>query len=289
MAYNDSLPPEGNDYPAPSMKSKLTYHLEGLIPLVLIIIIVLFLGFATGFFNSSTPVIGGLSKFFRLAGDEPASLLIIGNPSPYTMQVLNNNKDLVNPITIKSAEAMSRNPEALLAQYDIVMLDQSNQPNKEVSRVLGEGIQKYVSAGGSFILVMDSGIRRPNAPDILGWKNTFADTVPVECAYIGITNTPSCLARVPVRGRIYPGASGVTHQIMQGIEQVPAVPGSLLSIAVLPVNIAGNEIAYIQDVTTNEFHPAVVEAPTLIGKSIYFNYDPGATPGILESTLNYLK
>lgn len=293
MAYPEDLPPEGDlGGAAPSLKSRFSYHLEGLIPLILIIIIVFFLAAFTGVINSSTPIIGPLVGKLRF-GEGPASLLVIGTPSRYTMDVLNTNKDLVQPLTIKSAEALERNPEAYLAQYDIVMLDQSAQASKEVSRVLGEAIQKYVAAGGKFILVMDSGIRRPNAPDILGWKASFESIVPVDCSYIGLTNTPSCTQKVSVAGHIYPGAVGVKHEIMRGIEQVPADPGVILrNVQVFDVTITGNEIAYFEDARTHKFYPAIVEAAgasTIIGKSLYFNYDPGITPGLLQETIDYLR
>ena len=70
---------------------------------------------------------------------------------------------------------LERNPRERLAQYDIVMLDQSQQADKTVSRVLGEAIERYVKTGGSLILVGDSGIYRTGidgriAFDVVGWR-----------------------------------------------------------------------------------------------------------------------
>src|SRR3989338_5541296 len=91
--------------------------------------------------------------------EKPATLLIIGNPSRDTMEVLSRNRELVYPITTRSAEAVSRNAVQQLGQYDIVLLDQSQQSNKEVSRALGEAMQRYVNSGGKLITVLDSGIK----------------------------------------------------------------------------------------------------------------------------------
>lgn len=287
MAYGD----EDLSSPAETgVKGKLKYNLEGLIPLILIIIIAFFLAARIGVISSSTPIVGPIVDFLPGISDEPASLLVIGTPSTYTMNAVNNSKNLVNPVVIKSAESLEHSPEAYLANFDIVLLDQSQESGKYISKPLGDAIQKYVQSGGKFIIVGNSGIRRPGAPDVLGWKATFGEVVPVECSFQGITNTPSCVesAVVPVNGKIFPGATGFKHEIMQGFtEGVPA--GQPITFQVYNVTTTGNEIAYIQDYRTNAFYPAIVEAKTLVGKSIYFNYDPGLTPGILQETFEYLK
>ncbi|MDO8647765.1 MAG: hypothetical protein Q7R70_05135 [Candidatus Diapherotrites archaeon] len=220
--------------------------------------------------------------------EHPATMLIIGTPSKYTMEVLNANRELVYPITTRTADAMSRNSEQQLAQYDIVMLDQSQQENKEVSRALGEALQKYVNSGGKLITVLDSGIKEPNESGNIGWKTTFGTIIPVECRLESMTNQPGCTKKVTLNGRIFPGAYGHNHAIMRGITQYPAEQSKLLRETVLDITNTGNEIAYIEDARTKVQYTAITEAQTLVGKSIYFNYDPGTTPAILETTLDYM-
>lgn len=283
------LPPAGGDYERPGLKSRFAYHLEGLIPIILIVIIAFFLAAKLNVINSATPVIGPLVSIIP-GTEQPATLLIIGTPSRYTMDVLSRNRELVYPITIRSAEAVSRNAEQQLSQYKIVLLDQSQQANKEVSRALGEAMQTYVSGGGKLITVLDSGIREPNEFGALGWKTSFGDLIPVECRLEAMTNTPGCINPISLRGRIYPGAYGFKHPIMKGIEQYPIEESKLLLEKVFDVTNVGNEIAYIEDSRTKTQYTAISEKATWgLGKSIYFNYDPGTTPAILEATLEYLK
>ena len=240
---------------------------------------VFFLAARFGFFE------GG---FFPQA-ESPARMLIIGTPSKYTMEVLSSNRELVYPITVRTAEAMSRNSEQQLKEYDIVMLDQSQQANKEVSRALGEALQKYVNSGGKLITVLDSGIKEPNEFGSIGWKTTFGTIIPVECRLESTTNQPGCMEKVTFNGRIFPSAYGKKHRIMQGIEQYPTEQAKLIRETVLDITNTGNEIAYIEDARTKIQYTAISEAPTIVGKSIYFNYDPGTTQAILEATLKYLK
>jgi len=282
------LPPAGGGEFDGGLRSKLGYHMEGLIPIILIIVIAFFLSARFGVITSSTPVIGPLASLVPGA-EKPASLLIIGTPSRYTMEVLNNNRELVYPITMRSAEAVSRNAKQQLAQYDIILLDQSQQANKEVSRALGEAMQSYVNSGGKLITVLDSGIREPNEFGALGWNTNFGTIIPVECKLESITNQPGCTKKSTIRGRIFPGAYGFKHRIMRGIEQYPMEEQKLLLETVLDVTVSGNEIAYIEDSRTKTQYPAIVESPTIVGKSIYFNYDPGTSPALLEATLDYVK
>ena len=268
-AQMDSMPSGG-------FKSRASYHLEGLIPLILIVIIVAYLGMQFGFWD--LPFIGG---------QQPAQMLIIGEPSFDTKYVLDQNPDLVK-YRIRTAESLERSPKEQLAQYDIIMLDQSYQANKEVSRQLGEAIENYVKTGGKLITVMDSGILRKGAADIVGWKATFGDIVPVSCER-GQNDMPTCLPNqaITIVGRIW--RQDFDHKIMEGIEVAPAEPEAAIFLTVFDVAPVGNEIAYVQTIPEGKFYPAIVEKPLIIGKSIYFNYDPGRTRGIFEKTLKYLK
>lgn len=295
----DQMYPEegagGADLPpmeGPSLKDRLTYHLEGLIPVILVVIVGLLVGCQFGVL-SDVPVVGGLCRTANISGgSEPARMLIIGSPSQYTLKVLNDNPDLVQYQT-KSAEALGNNPENILANlsnYRIVMLDQSQSSNKEVTRALGEAVQQFVGKGGHFVLVGNSGIRRPDSFDILGWKANFNKTVGVDCPYTGINNIPSCLNLQPVVGKMYPGAAGYKHPIMNGIEVIPILPGQSQRFdALADISVVGKEVAYIVADGTNKPYAGIVEANTVLGKSLFFNYDPGMTPGVMQNTLRYLK
>lgn len=262
------------------------YHLEGFIPLILILIIVFFLAIKFEFVTQQTPVIGVVAGLFG-PGGKPSEVLVIGNSTAEFLRVLDEQKDLVQ-YRLRAASSLERNPKEQLAQYDMIVLDMSRQPDKGVSRELGDAIVQFVRTGGKLIVVQDSGIFQKGAPDVIGWKATFGDLVAVECEYVGV-GTPSCARRVTLRGRMY--RLKEDHRIMQGIEEVPPdrnLPPILFDV--FEVAPTGTEVAYIQsDLEVGQTVSGIVEKPLVVGKSIYFNYNPGLTPGVVANTLRYLR
>jgi len=213
-------------------------------------------------------------------------MLIVGSTSQEVIDILNDNRDIID-YDLKTTQTLERNPKEQLAQYKIVMLDQSEEANKEVSKKFGEAIQQFVKNGGSLITVKDSGIRRPDTYDVIGWQNTFGDVIPVKCDRI-INDQPTCTNRLLIRGKIF--REDEQHPIMEGIEVFPADPNLNANFESFDIAVDGKELAYIQSSAIDKkSYPAIVEKNLFIGKSIYFNYNPGKTRGIFESTLDYLK
>ncbi len=285
MAYEQE--DAGGDLPPlEPVGSRLHFNLEAIIPIILIIVIGFLLLARLGVIDNNTPVIGPIVS--AISPNTQSRVLIIGAPSPEVLAVLNANKDLVGNPIIKAAEAFSRNPENQLSQYDIVILDQTGQISKEIPRQLGDAVQSYVKTGGKFLIIKDSGIERPGALDVLGWKANFGDIVPVNCDII-LDGQPTCKRPIAVVGVIW--QQDYKHPIMKGIERVPAqAEAGYLGLEVFDVGVTGNEIAYIEDARTGKNFPAIVEHAQLGGgKVIYFNYNPGITPGILENTIKYLR
>ena len=270
------------DYPGSGLKGKITRNLEGLIPLILLIIIAAFLAHRFGFVQ--LPFLGARP---------PMQALLIGEPSLDFLSMLDQDRELVY-VRIRDAAALDIAPSEQLAQYDLLILDQSHSSNKAVSRQFGEAVENYVRTGGKFILIADSGIYRSGgifgtgrAVDVIGWQATFGDIVPVECDR-GLGEVPTCAQAITVQGRIY--RQDFDHPIMEGIEVSPAHPAippyNLITFRVKPT---GNQIAFIRHAVTTSFFPAIVEKRLIIGKSIYFNYDPALTPGIWQNTLEYMR
>jgi hypothetical protein len=263
------------DYPESGFKSRLTANLEGLIPLILILVIVAYAGQKIGFWN--VPFLGG---------KEPIKMLVIGDMSHDLRVILDNDRDLVR-YSIRDADSLNVSPKDVLAQYKIVMLNQSTIADKTVSRVLGEAIQEWVKQGGKMIVVMDSGIYRKGAVDVIGWQATFGDIMPISCDY-DKDMVASCERPIHVTGKIY--RQDWKSKIMEGIEVAPVEPDMALFLQTFNVNPTGTTIAYIQSATSAAYYPAIVEKTWMgIGKVIYFNYDPGKTQGIFENTLEYLR
>ncbi|MCX8189976.1 MAG: hypothetical protein N3F05_01980 [Candidatus Diapherotrites archaeon] len=263
-------------------KSKVKYHFEGLIPLILLVIVAVLAGAWIGLWD-----IPGLDF------NKPAKMLIIGKPSQITLEALGvASKDLVR-YTIRDTYYLGLTPEHMLSKYDMVMLDQTNSSFRPyISRQLGSALEEYVRKGGKLIIVGNSGILRSDAPEAIGWRANMGDISPVDCT-ADIRGVPSCLQPIKVNGTIY--TLDYEHPIVEGIERVPAVPfEGTIPFEVYNVSVLGNEIAYIQegtdmDVMRANWYPGIVERRHLLGKVVYFNYDPGLTRAILQNTIKYLK
>lgn len=255
--------------------SRFGYHLEGLIPLILIIIIAVVAGSYLG-----------LWEIPFISEHKPINALIIGKPSSNTLAVFDQQKKLIQYGQARSAESLKVNPHQILSQYNLVILDQSTLPYKYIPRQLGEALTSYVTKGGKLIVVMNSGIMRKGDIGIVSWRGAFnSDIVPVNCIRETDTGMPTCLEPVLVSAQLL--SIRLDHPIVAGIEVWPAI-GSI-NFETFAVSSLGNEIAYLQSINTPETYPGIVEKQILLGKCIYFNYDPGLTPGILENTLKYLR
>lgn len=252
------------------------YHLEGVIPLILIIVIAAVAGSYLGLWD--IPFI---------SQHDPIKTLIIGTPSVQSLSVYDQEKELIK-YTIRSADSMKLNPEEFLSQFELVILDQSAQAEKYIPRQLGEALTSYVQKGGKLITVMNSGIFRKGDIGIVGWQGTFnSDVVPVDCVP-DMYGQPSCVQPIFVTGQLW--RADFDHPIMKGIEVYPALQEiGGIQFETFLVSSTGNEIAWIQAVNTPEYYPGIVEKRLLLGKSVYFNYDPGNTPGILTNALKYLR
>lgn len=285
----DMPPAGGGYYPEPDLKSRIAYNLEGLIPLILILIIAFFLAIKFNIVTGSTPIIGPVATMFGLA-DKPIKLLVIGKSSPETIDVLNKNPDLV-VYRIKSPHELERNPKEQIAQYDVVMLDQSQEADKAISRRLGDALNSWVKSGGNLITIMDSGIRRTGlggqvAFDVVGWQGTIGDVIPVSCDRVG-EGQLACENKLVVRAKLTRQIEA--HAIMTGIEVAPPQEGAFFLLETFDVTPTGTEVAYISEARGIDSFPGIVEKKMVVGKSVYFNYNPGITQTILENTLKYMR
>ncbi len=259
-------------------------RLEGIIPIVIIVIVILLIAFKTNIFTGSSNLFGG----------NGSSVLIIGSPSPNLQMVLNNaeNKDIIKEKRNVTMDALLYNPTERIKGYDIIILDQTLSADKSITRTAGEAITSFVKSGGSLVVVLNSGIERPGDTSVIGWKPTFGDIIPVSCNPT-LYNIPSCKQQLRVNGIIYANrynSKQGAYKIMYGIEKVPALEAAgLISTETYPITVEGTELAYIVDSRTGTYYPAIVEKPLLLGKVIYFNYDPGLAEAIFINTLKYLK
>ena len=261
-------------------------NLEGLIPLILLVII----GVA------SLNYFGIVEIPYLPTGTSRVQVLFIGEPSLGEKVVMDNMSYFLNYRT-RSADSFGNASSEELHQYDVVILDQSQSRDKSVSVGLGEAVQKYVSKGGKLIVVLNSGIYQSvgfqgyTASDVVGWKATFGKIIPAECVPAA-DGVPSCKegSEVAVVGRVWEQI--YDHPIMLGIETAPPIGSAPIALRTLGIQAAegAKTVAYIKAENTPQTFPAILEKKNFpLGTVIYFNYDPGMTPGILTNTINYLK
>lgn len=273
------------DSSSPAKGGGNKFNAKVVIPIIIVLVLVVFVLIQMDVFtNMSTE---------QMMVKKGATVLVIGAPSPYLLTELTNveNKDLVSQVRVLTPQDLRYNPNAILKQYDIIILDQTMSSSQAVTRQLANAIKDQVMWGKDLIVVGNSGIYREGANglidvSVIGWKGNFGNLVPVGCDNTTF-GVPSCLDAMNVNGRII--AMNADHPIMLGIQKVPALDiNPPLKATVYPVQIEGKEIAMFQDIK-GVVYPGIVEKTFLLGKVIYFNYDPGLAPAVFENTLNYLQ
>ncbi len=273
--------------PSPIGGGMRRFNLEGLIPLILLVII----GIA------SLNYFGVVDIPYLPKGSEHIQVLFIGEPSLGEKLVLDNLNYMLT-YRVRSSTSFSNFATEELSQYDIIIFDQSNTSDRSITVALGEAIQNYVKKGGKLITVLNSGIYQNvglyglTSTDVVGWKATFENIMPAECV-LGSDNVPSCResSEIAVVGRIR--REDYDHPIMSGIEITPPAGEIPYTLRSLPIqaNEGAKRIAYIDaEGTPQDGLPAIIEKKSFpLGTVIYFNYDPGLTYGILVNTIKYLK
>ena len=116
--------------------------------------------------------------------------------------------------------------------------------------------------------------------------------MPQDCV-LGPDMVPTChpSRNLTMVGRIY--RQDYDHPIMAGVELTPPAtepPYSLTTLAI-QADAGSKQIAYIKAENIPQTYPAIIEKKKfgLGGTVVYFNYDPGKTPGVLVNTIKYLK
>ncbi|MEK6959331.1 MAG: hypothetical protein AABW59_04785 [archaeon] len=221
-------------------------------------------------------------------------VLIIGEPSVEEKVILDN---LSYNFTYnqRSAASFGSTASEELMQYDIVLLDQSSLADKSVTAAFSTGLTNYVKKGGKVIVVKNSGVYFDmglgnTSSDVVGWEASFGEIMPVECI-LGSDTEPVCAEgkEINVVARIR--SNDLSSKIMQGIEIAPPVGDTPLELSTFAVQTSNGAklIATIESENTTARYPAIVEKKSGLGTIIYFNYNPGLTPGVLKNTLDYLK
>jgi len=258
------------DYDDGGWKSKLSYHMESVVPLILILIVGLLVAVQLGIID-----IGGLG------GGSNVNVLVIGNPDAATMKVLQS--DEASSMGIIAGSPIDPNdvyPETL-ANYDIILLE----GNQYMSRTAREAIKQFVERGGSLILVKNAATKVPESPETGDWSYVFGDMMPVKCRSSALTSS-NCPNLISVQAQFIP--LNIQHPILQGATKYPEKGTKTFQVVDIIAN-GGERVAYLKTPEGNTYPAIIIKTNFPNGKIVYFNYDPGELSGIFLNTLAWLK
>jgi hypothetical protein len=261
----DAYPGDPYAYMPAGGGRKRFHSIEGILPLVLLIVIAFFVLQFLGVLPCIIPIGCG--------GD--ANVLVIGVPS----------QDVVNTLSGKEAQMkgikypINFDPDYItvdmLRNYQVVIL----QGDPYFDMNTREAVNQYVQGGGKIIVVGDSGSKHPQYPNVAGWAWPAGQGIPVPATLIGEWAGWSDVAYgSDLR------MADINHPIVRGLK----LTGSQLKVPsqIFKVTPKGTVIVAID--TTEGTVPAVVEGGSGLGTVMYFAYDPGQTPSILLTTVAYL-
>ncbi len=281
MPYVPYLPPE---------ESGWKRHLEGAIPIILLLIVFLVIGWKMNWL-AGIPFIGSLFK-------SNINVLILGT-DPTLERTLDQLKgDLpINTLFLdKATIGVIQDPE-YLKKYDIVILSEGDGTTVDLPYLMISHLSNYMKGGGNLILYGRAGSLVTGDPNANGWETAgLGEFVPVRC-----TNGPKPDVCGPdsttgvSASKVVMLPKRMEHPIMKGqalsVEFCTAGSAECAqAVSYTTTNPRGDEIAALRVSLINTVsEPAIVESKSLLGgKTIYFSYHPSKLPALLRNAIAYM-
>lgn len=274
-------------------------YLEGLVPLIILVLIaVVLVGKTTNIFCD----VPGLDAAF-CGGGNIINIAVIGSLEATT----SDGKTLVNAPELRSLldgelgracnmQYQVFNPDdltyvqaSLLKNYDLLIL----AGDRDYTRPVRTAVETYLNSGGKVVIIGDAATKDPEDALYNGWGHI---EVPIELRnrQDGLTdnNVPYLILSDPVVKVVdLDHPINVGYGLKLDLSQIldkPTCSGTLTTIDVNP--LTGGTISILtgtdsvnSDTTTV---PAVVEEKGILGGSIYyFSFDPGCMPNMWISTV----
>ena len=242
-------------------------NIEGVLPLVLLIVIAFFV----------LQFLGVLPCYVPIGCGGEANVVVIGTPSQDVVRTLSGKESQMKKISYP----INFDPDfitlSMLQNYDVVIL----QGDPYFDMNTREAVRDYVDAGGNIIVVGDAGSKHPQYPNVAGWAWPSGQGIPVPAELIGEWAGWTDVAY---------GAdlrfADINHPIVEGLKLI----GSQLQMPsqVYKVTTKGNANVIAAIDTSEGTVPAVIEGNSGLGSVMYFAYDPGQTPEMLLTAVTYL-
>lgn len=263
----EAYPGDPYAYMPPGGGGKKFRNIEGVLPLILLIVIAFFV---LQFLNVIPCVI-------PIGCGGEANVLVIGNPSNDVVRTLSGKEAQQKGIKYPINFDQSYITTDMLQNFEVVML----QGDPYFDMNTRDAVRDYVEGGGKIIVVGDAGSKHPQYSNVAGWAWPAGQGIPVPAELIGEWEGVSDTSY---------GADlrfvDINHPIVKGLKLVGStlqVPSEVFKVT---TEQGGKTIAAID--TPEGAVPAIVEGGAGLGKVMYFAYDPGQTPEILLVAVPYL-
>lgn len=238
---------------------------EGVLPLILLIVIAFFVLQFLGVIPCIIPIgCGGEAK-----------VVVVGTASADVVRTLSGDEALEKGIKYPIQFDQEYITAKMLKNYNVVIV----QGDPYFDMTTREAIRGYVDSGGKLIVVGDAGSKHPQYPNVAGWAWPSGQGLPVPATIIGewagwtdVSYGSDLLMADP------------DHPIIQGLKLVGAT--TTVPTQVVKISAEGNVIMAVK--TTEGTMPALVEGNSGLGTVLYFSYDPGQTPAVLLTSVKYL-
>ncbi len=267
-----------HDEPQDNGRNGLSYHMEGFIPLLIVLVLVVLILSSQGMINLNTlPVVG---TFFPAAGG--MNVLVLGESNSSLMDILNSSDAKAMGVQVTPFS----NPNSLFPNYldgfDVIVLHQTGA-NKTIDRKSREEIDRRVKNGGKLIVIQNAGTKVSDDNSVLGWGLGYGDVIPVECVNVLNPGEASCDTPISISGVFEPAKPN--HKILEGIVKFPLTGTRHFNLyGVMP---KGETLAYISETSTGTPYPAVVVGSSGFGgATVYFNFDPSTDQRMPQLFLN---
>jgi len=249
---------------------KKFHNVEGILPVVLLIVIGIFV----------LQVLGVTGCLIPIGCGGEINVAVIGQPSPGVQNILQSKQAVYRGIKFNKDLHQDYITPEILKKYDIVVLQ--GQPYFDMNA--REAIRSYVDGGGKMILIGDAATRAPESPNVYGWEWPAGRGVPSPVEPKGkFTGFEQFPTGSEVR------IIDIDHPITKGLKVVNSrlsMPAPIFEI--VPNNIPLAVVETYSYGGVERSLPAIVEGGSGLGKIIYFAYDPGLTPEMFLSSLIYL-
>jgi hypothetical protein len=248
--------------------SRRFHNIEGVLPLILLIVIAFFVLQFLGILPCIIPIGcgGDIDVLVIGTSSQGVRAVLTGDEARFRSGSINYEIDL-QPDDILNVK--------ILKNYKVVIL----QGQPYFQGYTREAIRSYVDGGGKLIVIEDAGSRHPEYPEVAGWDWPRGQGIPVPADIVGEEIGYSDIAygsEIKFIDR--------DHPIAIGLKRLNA--NLILPSRVVKVTPEGNTVVAIK--TDEGTWPAIIEGGSGLGTVVYFAYDPGMSPAVFLATVEWL-